>query len=307
MWRNTKVHGNRIIRNMNQWQVNPRFYACVYISGEVHNEESLLRPNKKDLLPGVIFASPSSSVSAVRVGLAQPLRPSRPLRERKRVAVCEPLIDSSDEEEEYDEPLLVAPPSRRKSQAISYASLQANCRRLKQRHAAVKDELTTLQKEHSETADKVQCLSSKLVQYEEAQSRNELIVSEARKNNNELTVIKAQLARVSGNLVAVTGNYEATQQNYQDATRQLSRSLIELKSELDAHMGTKAELADAAENHIVMRGDIVNASIEIEEDRTQLFNTTGELIGTNDDIAVLEGLHRQRDFQDAVASQSNED
>jgi hypothetical protein len=292
---------------MNQWQANPRFYACEYISGEVHNEESYLRPNKKDLLPGVGFASPSSSVSAIGVGLAQPLRPSRPLRERKRVAVCEPLIDSSDDEEEYDEPLLVAPPSRRKNQAISYASLQANCRRLKQRHAAVKDELATLQKEHSETADKVQCLSSKLVQYEGAQSRNELIVSEARKNNHELTVIKAQLARVSGNLVAVTGNYEATQHNYQDATQQLSRSLTELKSELDAHMGTKAELADAAAKLIVMRGDIVDASIEIEEARTQLFNTTGELIGANDDIAVLEGLYRQRDFQDAVASQSNED
>jgi hypothetical protein len=81
------------------------------------------------------------------------------------------------------------------------------------------------------------------------------------KNNNELTVIKAQLARVSGNLVAVTGNYEATQHNYQGATRQLSRSLIELKSELDAHMGTKAELADAAAKLIVMRGDIADASI----------------------------------------------
>jgi hypothetical protein len=57
----------------------------------------------------------------------------------------------------------------------------------------------------------VQCLSLKLVQYEGAKSRNELIVSEARKNCNEMTVIKAQLARVSGNLVAVTGNYEATQ------------------------------------------------------------------------------------------------
>jgi hypothetical protein len=58
----------------------------------------------------------------------------------------------------------------------------------------VKDELATLQREHSETADKVQCLSSKLVQYEDAQSRNELIVSEAIKNNNELMVIDTQLA-----------------------------------------------------------------------------------------------------------------
>jgi hypothetical protein len=185
-----------------------------------------LRPNKKDFLPGVGIASPSSSVSAVGVGSAQPLRPSRPLRERKSVTVCGPLIDSSDDEEEYDEPLLVPPPSRRKNQSISCASLQANCRRLKQRHDALKDELATLQKEHSETVDKVQCLSMKLVQYEESQSINELIVYEAIKNNNELTVIKAQLVRVSGNLVAVTGNYEATQQNYQDDTRQLSRSLI---------------------------------------------------------------------------------
>jgi hypothetical protein len=69
MWRNEKVHGNRIIRNMNQWQVNPRFYACEYIADEVHNEESYLRLNKKDLLPGVRFSSPSSSVSAVGVAL----------------------------------------------------------------------------------------------------------------------------------------------------------------------------------------------------------------------------------------------
>jgi hypothetical protein len=168
LWRNAKVHGNRIIRNMNQWQVNPRFYACDYIAGEVHNEESYWRPNKKYLLLGVGFYSPSSPVSAVDVARAQPLRPSRPLRERKRVAVGEPLFDSNDDEEECDEPLLMAPPSRRKNKAISYASLQAKYRRLKKRHAAVKDELATLHKEHLKNADKVQCLSSKLVQYKEA-------------------------------------------------------------------------------------------------------------------------------------------
>jgi hypothetical protein len=219
LWRNAKVLGNRIITNMNQWQANPRFYACEYITGEVHNEESYLRPNKKDLLPGVGFASPSSPVSAVGVSQAQLSRPSRPLHEWKRVAVGDPSFYSSDDKEECDEPLLVEPPSRRNNQAISYASLQANCRRLKRRHAEVKYELATLQKEHLETADKVQCLSSKLVQYEEAQARNELVVSEARKNNEEMSVIKAQLVRVSGNIVAVTGNYEVTKQNYQDATR----------------------------------------------------------------------------------------
>jgi hypothetical protein len=72
-------------------------------------------------------------------------------------------------------------------------------------------------------------------------------------------------------------------------------------------MGTKAELADAAANIIVMRGDIVDTSIEIEEARTQLFNRTGELIGANEDIAVLEGLCHQLDFQDSVTSQSNLD
>jgi hypothetical protein len=38
-----------------------------------------------------------------------------------------------------------------------------------------------------------------------------------RKTNGELSVVKAQLARVSENLAAVTGNYEATKQNYQEA------------------------------------------------------------------------------------------
>jgi hypothetical protein len=122
-------------------------------------------------------------------------------------------------------------------------------------------------------------------------------VSEARKNNDELSVIKATLVRVSGNLVAAKGKYEATEQNYQGATLKLSRSLTELKLELDAHMGTKAELADAAAKLIAMRGDISNASIEIEEARTQLFNTTGEMIGANEDIAVLDILYRQSDFQ----------
>jgi hypothetical protein len=137
------------------WQANPRFYACEYIAGKVHNEESYLWLNNKYLLPGVGFASPSSPVSAVGVGRAQPSRHSRPLRERKRIVVGEPLIDSSDDKEECDEPLIVAPPSTRNYQAISYASLQEKCWLLKQRHAAVKDELATLQKEHSETADKV--------------------------------------------------------------------------------------------------------------------------------------------------------
>jgi hypothetical protein len=132
-------------------------------------------------------------------------------------------------------------------------------------------------------------------------------VSEARKNKNKLSVIKAHLVRVSGNIVSVTVNYEATKQNYQEATQQLSRSLTELKSELDVYLRTKAELADASANLIVMRCDIVDASIEIEEARTQLFNTTGELIGANDNIAVLEGLYRQHYFQDYIASQSNED
>jgi hypothetical protein len=112
---------------LNKWQANPRCYDCEYIAGEVHNKESYLRPDKKDLLPGARFASPSSPVSAVGVARAQP---SRPLREWKRVAVGEPLFDSIDDEEECDDPLIVAPPSRRNNQSISYATLQANCQQI---------------------------------------------------------------------------------------------------------------------------------------------------------------------------------
>jgi hypothetical protein len=64
---------------------------------------------------------------------------------------------------------------------------------------------------------------------------------------------------------------------------------------------------DATAKLIAMRGDIVNAFIEIEEARMQLFSATSELIGANNNIAVLEGLYRQHDFQDSVASQSTED
>jgi hypothetical protein len=62
-------------------------------------------------------------------------------------------------------------------------------------------------------------------------------------------------------------------------------------------MGTKAELVDATAKLIVTRGDIMDAAIEIEQARTQLFNTTAELIGANDNIAVLEVLYCRRDFR----------
>jgi hypothetical protein len=65
-------------------------------------------------------------------------------------------------------------------------------------------------------------------------------------------------------------------------------------------MGTKAELADATTKLIVMRGDIMDAAIEIEEAPTQLFNMMAELIGATpllclEDFTVdgISGLCRQ--------------
>jgi hypothetical protein len=109
----------------------------------IHNEESYLRPNKKDLLPDVGFNSHWPPVSATSIAVAR-ARYLRPKREWKRAAVNKAVFYSSDEEDACNEPALVVPPARCKNQAISYASLQSSVRSLKQRHNAVKDKLHTL-------------------------------------------------------------------------------------------------------------------------------------------------------------------
>jgi hypothetical protein len=39
-WRHAQIHGGAIVKRQEQWEANPRFYACEYIIGDIHNEES---------------------------------------------------------------------------------------------------------------------------------------------------------------------------------------------------------------------------------------------------------------------------
>jgi hypothetical protein len=99
----------------------------------------------------------------------------------------------------------------------------------------------------------------------------------------------------------------ANEKNYQHSTTHLPQSLTKLKAELDSHSGTKEELAAAAAADIILeRGSIVDAAMEIEGAKKQLFSTTAELIGAKDDIGILEGLYRRRDFQDTIVEETND-
>jgi hypothetical protein len=47
--------------------------------------------------------------------------------------------------------------------------------------------------------------------------------------------------------------------------------------------------------------------MDIEQAKNQLFNTTAELIGANDDIEIIEGLLKHSDFQETLAREREED
>jgi hypothetical protein len=141
-------------------------------------------------------------------------------------------------------------------------------------------------------------------------SELQMISKELKERNGELKTATAELegakmllSTSSGQLVVVTHNYEQIEQNCQQTITCLYRAVVELKAELDSHSGINEELAAAAEL-ILARGNVVEAAIDIEEAKNQLFHITSELIGANDDIGILEGLYRCRDFQDNVAEQT---
>jgi hypothetical protein len=81
--------------------------------------------------------------------------------------------------------------------------------------------------------------------------------------------------------------------------------LTELKDELDAHLGRKQELVDAAVGLIVACSAVLDASIDIYEARNEVFETSAELLSANDDIAILEGLYQRRDFQETMDAEAN--
>jgi hypothetical protein len=60
---------------------------------------------------------------------------------------------------------------------------------------------------------------------------------------------------------------------------------------LDAQNGTKQELADTSTNLIFACSEILDASIDINEARKQVFEMSAELLAANEDIVILEGLY----------------
>jgi hypothetical protein len=54
---------------------------------------------------------------------------------------------------------------------------------------------------------------------------------------------------------------------------------------------------DAATGLIVARRAVLDAAIDIDEARNEVFKTSAELLAANEDIAILEGLYQRRNFQ----------
>jgi chromosome segregation ATPase len=168
--------------------------------------------------------------------------------------------------------------------------LQQEQRRLKDRHEKTLATLESLKCDHQAAVNKLRSLKSKLQSLD---------------NKLELYRVKIKLATTSGQLVSLTQKYENAKLNYQQTAGRLASSLAELKDELDAHLGTKQELADAAAGLIVARSAVIDAAIDIDEARKEVFETSAELLSANDDIAILEGLYRRRDFQETMEAEVN--
>jgi hypothetical protein len=56
---------------------------------------------------------------------------------------------------------------------------------------------------------------------------------------------------------------------------------------------------------IVARSTVLDAAIDIEEARNEVFETSAELLSANDDIAILEGLYQRRDLQETMEAEAN--
>jgi hypothetical protein len=80
--------------------------------------------------------------------------------------------------------------------------------------------------------------------------------------------------------------------------------LTELKGKLDTRNGTKQELADAADNLSVACSDILDAAIDIDETRKQVFEMSADLLAVNEDISILEGLYQRHDFQETMGGRN---
>jgi hypothetical protein len=185
---------------------------------------------------------------------------------------------------------LPPPPSIRSNARISYKVLQQDQRRLKDRHEKTLATLESFKCDHQATVNELRSLKSKLQSLD---------------NKLELDRVKIKLATTSGQLVFLTQKYGNAELNYHQTADRRASSLTELKDELDAQLGTKKELVDAAAGLIVARSAVLDAAIDIDEARKEVFETSAELLSANDNIAILEGLYRRRDFQEAMEAEEN--
>jgi hypothetical protein len=95
--------------------------------------------------------------------------------------------------------------------------------------------------------------------------------------------------------------------NYQHVATKLSHSLSELKAELDSHGWTKDQLKAAADELIFDIVNVVNAVKKLEDENNQLLWMTAELIASQSDIGILEGMYRRCDVQKSINKQSKLD
>jgi chromosome segregation ATPase len=199
---------------------------------------------------------------------------------------------------------LPPPPSIRKNTPLPYKSLMQYHRHLKERHATTLANLESLKGDHQSTVNelhylklKLQSLDNKLERADDIEIEFEVSMLDGEDDMLELVGVTIKLATTSGQLVCLTQKYENAEMNYQQKAHRLASLFTELKDELDAHLGTKQKLADAAAELIVARSVVLDAAIDIDEARNQVFRTSAELLATNDDIAILEGLYQRRIFR----------
>jgi hypothetical protein len=82
--------------------------------------------------------------------------------------------------------------------------------------------------------------------------------------------------------------------------------LTQLNDELDANNGMKQKNADAAVNIILTHREIIDAAINTNEARKQVFETSAKLLAANDNIVILKCLYQRRDFVETMEAETNE-
>jgi chromosome segregation ATPase len=168
-------------------------------------------------------------------------------------------------------------------------------RRLKDCHAKTLANLESLRIDHQATVNELRSLKSKLHSLDnklehadDIELDFEVLMLDGEEDRLELEGVKSKLATTSGKLVCLTQKYENAELNYQQTAHRLASSLTELKNELDNHLGTKQELADAAAGLIVAHSAVLDAAIDINKARDKLLPTVQFL--TQPSISIRQGM-----------------